>query len=101
MIKADIGLQIRTMRDVPDRRDLELRVAGPTYRAEICEEETLFKSLIKLGLYYSLIGDHRLDPMVFELINADERQAHKRAADRTASRHSKERERDADIREAA
>ena len=36
------------------------------------QEETLL-NFIKLGLYFSLIGEGRLDPMLFELISEERR----------------------------
>ena len=59
-------------------------------------------NLIKLGLYFSLVGHYRLDPMVFELINEERRMRERenaKAADKQATQTIEET--DDDIRKAA
>ena len=60
----------------------------------------MFNNLIKLGLYFSLIGEGRLDPMAFELIN-EERRRQRADEARKAQPSQPEDTHSEDIREAA
>ena len=59
-------------------------------------------NLVKLGLYFSLIGEYRLDPMVFELIAHERRLEAEKAAAAKAAQHEDADAQDVEpIREAA
>ena len=59
-------------------------------------------NLVKLGLYFSLIGEYRLDPMVFELIAHERRLEAEKAAAAEAAQHADADTQDEEhIREAA
>lgn len=58
-------------------------------------------NFIKLGLYFSLIGESRLDPMVFELINEERRRRESAQSDETPIEQHETEDTGEDIRKAA